>query len=70
MLDNEWEGLLEILLAAAEAEDAGNLVALMGDEGLSPAPADNLSQKEQLRSHLRPRPPLMKPRPSPSDRSP
>lgn len=49
MLDSEEEGLLEILLAAAEAEDARNLVGLMGEEVLSPAPADNLSQKAKLR---------------------
>lgn len=54
VLDSEEEGLLEILLAAAE--DAGNLVALMGEEGPTPAPADNLSQREQLRLHLRPSP--------------
>lgn len=33
MLDADDDGLLPILLAAAEAEDAGNLEDLSGDEG-------------------------------------
>lgn len=45
MVGREEEGLLEILLAAAEAEDAGNLVGLRGEEGLSPAPTDDLSHR-------------------------
>lgn len=61
MLDSDWEGHLEILLAAAEADDAGNLVGLRREEGLSPDPADNLSQRKELGSHLRPRPKLMRP---------
>lgn len=63
MVDREEEGLLEILLAAAE--DAGNLVGLRGEEGLSPTPTDDLSHRtadvtpEAL--PLRPRP--LRPRP-------
>lgn len=45
MVGREEEGLLEILLAAAEAEDAGNLVGLRGEEGLSPTPTDDLSHR-------------------------
>lgn len=42
MLDADEDGLLAILLAAAEAEDAGNLEDLRGEEGPCPAPIDNL----------------------------
>lgn len=43
ILDADVEGLLAILLAAAEAEDAENLVDLRGEEGPCPRPMDSLS---------------------------
>lgn len=36
------DGVLAILLAEAEVEDAGNLEDLSGDEGPCTAPTDNL----------------------------
>lgn len=43
MLEANDDGLLPILLAAAEEEDAGNLEVLRGEEGPWPTPIDNLS---------------------------
>lgn len=46
ILDADVDGLLAILLAAAEAEDAENLVDLMGEEGPCPTPMDSLSKEK------------------------
>lgn len=47
VLTSKWVGHLEILLAVAEAEDAGNLVGLRWEEVLSPAPDDTLRQEKR-----------------------
>lgn len=43
MLEADDDGLLPILLAAAEEEDAGNFEVLRGEEGPWPIPIDNLN---------------------------
>lgn len=50
MLDADDDRLLPILLAAAEAEDAGNLEDLRWEEEPCPAPKDNLMTAAQIKS--------------------
>lgn len=50
MLDADEDGLLAILLAAAEAEDAGNLEDLRGEEGPCPPPVEDLMTATQMKS--------------------
>lgn len=49
-LDADEDGLLPILLAAAETEDVGNLEGTRREDELCPGPVDNLNT--QRNNHL------------------
>lgn len=51
-LDADEDGLLPILLAAAETEDVGNLEGTRREDELCPGPVDNLNtQHQHVRHH-------------------